>query len=484
MNRPDVPFAPCADRKRNRRPSGRNSGQRWLASPGPRRVTRHRRAARGRNPLERARGRRRKNDGAVSIPRAAAPIRGVGNDVQEAALDVDRLELAVGEEAERAPVGRPERKDRTLGARKCLWRELIEPLQEQLRRAVGNRGEHDGLAIRRQRERHRLVRERCRDEESHRLRRLRRRTRHPYPYQKCGCDSADSGRDPEPLDSPTSRVRYTLRRLFLGRPCQLSPQVARRLPAIVWILGQTGFDDPPDLEWRHRRVVGERRRIAFQNRGDDSHVAVGVERLPSGEHLVEHGPERKDIGARVDRLALELLGGHVLDGAHDGSHGGEVGRRSHTGCSRGEGRRHAGFRQTEVEQLCCRHSAATVPYEEYVARFQIAMHDAGAMCAIQSGRDLRPDRERLGNRQRALRQTRGQGLALEILHDEERGALFLADVVQRADVGVRQLRNGPSFTSEAFAELRIFRKMVREHLDRDDAIQTRVTGLVDLAHPA
>ena len=41
------------------------------------------------------------------------------------------------------------------------------------------------------------------------------------------------------------------------------------------------------------------------------------ERFLAGRHLVEHRAEREDVRPRVARLALELLGRHVLDGAED-----------------------------------------------------------------------------------------------------------------------------------------------------------------------
>ena len=61
---------------------------------------------------------------------------------------------------------------------------------------------------------------------------------------------------------------------------------------------------------------------------------------------------------------------------------------------------------------------------------------------------------------------------------------LLADVVERADVGVIELGDCAGFTIEALAELRIDSERPRQDLDRDEAIQPRVARLVDLAHPA
>ena len=103
--------------------------------------------------------------------------------------------------------------------------------------------------------------------------------------------------------------------------------------------------------------------------------------------------------------------------------------------------------------------------------------------------DLDGDRERLVNRQRGLSRTAAgeplfEGFAVEELHHEVRGALVIANVMECADIGMRQLRDRARFAIEAFAELRIGGEHGWEHLDRDGAIQAGVACLVDLAHPA
>ena len=55
---------------------------------------------------------------------------------------------------------------------------------------------------------------------------------------------------------------------------------------------------------------------------------------------------------------------------------------------------------------------------------------------------------------------------------------------KRADVGMREVRDGARFTVEAFAKLRVPGERVRQDLDRDRAIETGVTSLIHLPHPA
>jgi hypothetical protein len=98
--------------------------------------------------------------------------------------------------------------------------------------------------------------------------------------------------------------------------------------------------------------------------------------------------------------------------------------------------------------------------------------------------DLRRDNQRVGQRERALRQPISEGLAFEVLHDEERGAALLPDVIQRADVGMIELGDRSGFAVEALAELQVASETLGKNLDGDDAIEASVLGLVDFAHPA
>ena len=137
-----------------------------------------------------------------------------------------------------------------------------------------------------------------------------------------------------------------------------------------------------------------------------------------------------------------------------------------------------GLRQAEVEQLRARSG------EHDVAGLQIAMHDAGAMRRVERLGDLNRDGQRLVDRQRAAFEPGRQRLAVDQLHDEKRHALVLADVVERADVRVRQARDRPRLALEPLAELGVGGQCCRQDLDRDGAIEPRVARPIDLAHPA
>ena len=61
---------------------------------------------------------------------------------------------------------------------------------------------------------------------------------------------------------------------------------------------------------------------------------------------------------------------------------------------------------------------------------------------------------------------------------------LLADVVQRADVGVVQPGDGLRFALEPLPPLGLRGGVGGQHLDRDGAGDPRVARAVDLAHPS
>jgi hypothetical protein len=110
------------------------------------------------------------------------------------------------------------------------------------------------------------------------------------------------------------------------------------------------------------------------------------------------------------------------------------------------------------------------------------MHDTAAMGAVEGVGDPGAVAQRLVEGQRAPAHARREGLALEELHHHVVGAVGAADVEQRADVRVGELRDRLRFPLEAQPRLGGRGLRARQHLDRHRAIQARVAGLVDLAH--
>ncbi len=101
------------------------------------------------------------------------------------------------------------------------------------------------------------------------------------------------------------------------------------------------------------------------------------------------------------------------------------------------------------------------------------------------------DRARQGGleRQRSPTQALGERLALEQLHHQELPLDVLvqrraSNVVEHADVRMRQLRNRSRFAFEALTVIGIAGELGLQYLDRHVAAQPRVACAIDLAHPA
>ena len=136
------------------------------------------------------------------------------------------------------------------------------------------------------------------------------------------------------------------------------------------------------------------------------------------------------------------------------------------------------MRVTEIEQL---HTAAR---QHDVARLEIAMNDTIAVGGFESVRDLHTVAERLLDAERPSFETAGERFASHVLHDQKRSALLLADVVERADVGMIEPRDGTRFTFETLDSFASGQLGHANDFQRDSAIETSVAGAVNLAHAA
>jgi hypothetical protein len=81
-------------------------------------------------------------------------------------------------------------------------------------------------------------------------------------------------------------------------------------------------------------------------------------------------------------------------------------------------------------------------------------------------------------------QQRRQVLPVDELHGEERVAAGLADVVDAADVGMRDIPRHPHLGPESFDAIGVRRDGVGQELERDRLAEHQVLGAIDVAHPA
>ena len=164
----------------------------------------------------------------------------------------------------------------------------------------------------------------------------------------------------------------------------------------------------------------------------------------------------------VTSLAEELLRRHV---------GGRAGADVFDGADR---------RQPEVHQP---DFARVVQHD--VGGLQVAMEDAALVRGGQPGAQLPRDVGGLVFREAAdAAERRREVLAVHVFHRQVEVTVDLADVVDAADVGVRDLARRPDLVVELREPDGIGADRVGQELQRDRLAEAEVVGAVDLAHAA
>ncbi len=123
--------------------------------------------------------------------------------------------------------------------------------------------------------------------------------------------------------------------------------------------------------------------------------------------------------------------------------------------------------------------------DHHVVRLDVAVHDAVVVGEPERGEDLRREVDRAVRLEAAaLVDHVLEGRPLEVLHRDVVRAIRDAAVVDRDDVRVVQPRRRLCLAAEALDELLVLGVPLREHLDRDLAVQGRVLGEPDRRHAA
>ena len=203
----------------------------------------------------------------------------------------------------------------------------------------------------------------------------------------------------------------------------------------------------------------------------DLHRRVADERRAAGHHLVEDHGKRVDVAARSDLLSLRLLGREVRGGAeHGAAFGGHVGL--------GAGGERLG--DAEVGQL-----HLTVGGDEHVARLHVHVDHALTMGGIERSGHVDGD---LGGPVRVeaalVAEHVGKAAAVHVLHDDERGAVFLALIEHADDVLMVEAGDELRLPAESFDEGLVLGQFGAEDLDRHRAVQQLVAREVDIGRAA
>ena len=215
--------------------------------------------------------------------------------------------------------------------------------------------------------------------------------------------------------------------------------------------------------------------IVFQAAGDEALEGSGLDlSTRSGDaadarrHFREHKSESEEIGTRVQRLTRSLFRSHVSGSADDHAVAGQWLLPSDVARQLG---------QPEIKDL-----RVLCPCEEQIARLDVAVNDACRVGGLQTIDDFQRQRNEVPLIERAALQTLPQRFAFQILHDDERSTVVVAEVVDGADVRVAEGGRGPCLTPESDQGVGRVRGRAAQELHRDEAIQAGIDGFIDDAH--
>ena len=225
-----------------------------------------------------------------------------------------------------------------------------------------------------------------------------------------------------------------------------------------------------DVRGHRSTQRGHRLRLDGHHLRDDRLSGRAGERRLAGEHLVQHAPERIDVGARVDgALAHGLLGTHVL-------------RRAERRPALGHARRLVGARGGEGDAEVRDERLALV--QENVFRLDVAMNHAAPVRVVERAGDVGRDLHGVGNGQLPFaREPLAQRLAVDERHDVEHGALDLPGVDEPKDVRMLQLRRRLDLGQESLGADG-HRELRPQHLDGDGTVVPDVARQIDRRHAA
>ena len=205
--------------------------------------------------------------------------------------------------------------------------------------------------------------------------------------------------------------------------------------------------------------------------GDVFAVEGGV----AGDGFVEDAAEGVEVGAVVDGEALELFGGHVVDGAHEGVEvvdglglgGIEI------------------FGEAEVEDFDLEERLGRAPGDHEVAGLEVAMDEAEGVGGDDGLEALVGEAKEVLELEGAADDDVFEGFAFDEFHDDV-GALGVDAVVEDGDdVGVLEAGGGHGLAPGLLDEFAvILGDLHADAFDGDGAIEVVVDGAVDVAKTA
>src|ERR1051326_2948937 len=98
--------------------------------------------------------------------------------------------------------------------------------------------------------------------------------------------------------------------------------------------------------------------------------------------------------------------------------------------------------------------------------------------------DLNPNLQSLIKRQLPFGESVGKRLPFQIFHHQKINAILRSHVMQGADVRMLKGRDSFGFAIEALLQIRIIRKMGRQYLDGNRAVESGIASPINLSHTA
>jgi hypothetical protein len=203
---------------------------------------------------------------------------------------------------------------------------------------------------------------------------------------------------------------------------------------------------------------------------------VEVEGRDAGGDLVQHTAQGVQVAAVVDLVAADLLGRHVVRGAHGDAGAGEAAGEADVLAEAGD---------AEVADL---HRPVGEPHD--IRGLQVPVDDALFMGVREGAGDLLGDVDHIGHGQRMLfvpLQQLAEIEALQQLHHQIEHALVLAEVMDDGHPAVLEGRRHPGLAAKTLPQhpgegLVVLGSHRLEALDRDTPPQGLVASPPHLAH--
>ena len=267
---------------------------------------------------------------------------------------------------------------------------------------------------------------------------------------------------------------------------EVAAQLPRSLVAHLAVFFERLREDTVQLLGRIGIHTAHRRRCAVQYRLVDHRGRVSGKRLPPRRHLVEHHRQREEIAARVQFFPACLFRRHVRHRAERHPRAGQIlsarvrGARARIP----RGALALFFKRREFGQPKIQNLRLAAVGHKNIRGLDVAVDDSLRVRGV----------ERVGNLNGKIEQRFGlDGLAantmlqrppLEEFHGDERHAVLLVDLVDRADARMIERGCGARLTLEALQRLRVLHHLRGEKLQCDGPAQLDIFGAIDHTHTA